>query len=71
MTHLGLILAIADQMQAEGWQERTDSERVAEAARRLEDAVGGRVAPPWAKARQEETHTRLRKNGQYEMVFDG
>lgn len=73
MTHLGLTIAIADQMEAEGWQERSDTERCAEAARRYEDVMSGRVPPPWAKPTKPqpaEPHIRLRADSQYEMVFE-
>lgn len=71
MTHLGLIQAIADQMEAEGWQERSDAERCAEAAKRYANVIAGRAAPPWAAPRAKVTHARLRTDGQYEMVFGG
>lgn len=71
MTNLYLIQAIADQMEGEGWQNRSDGERCAEAARRYADVVSGRMPPPWAAPRPSAPHARLRTDGQYEMVFDG
>lgn len=40
MGYLGLSMAISDEMQAEGWGERTDEERIAEHRRRLLLAQG-------------------------------
>lgn len=69
MANLQLIEAIADQMDAEGWQECDVNDRCAEAARRYADVVNGHMPPPWAEPRPRTAHTLLRADGQYEMVF--
>lgn len=71
MTNLYLIQAIADEMEAEGWQERSDVDRCAEAAKRYADVVSRRRPPPGTAPPPSAAPVKVRADGQYEMVFDG